>query len=114
MLAVDNNMSTTKEINDDYYKQAISNYTTSILLNPEFSYTYFNRAYVEAINNNITGALNDYTHCLAIDNTFSAAYYNRGLIFIYVQDLTNGCKDMSKAGELGIKEAYRVLYKYCN
>ncbi len=114
MLAVDNSNPSSGVVNDDYYKQSIANYTTSILLNPGFSYAYFNRAYTEGLINDIPGALNDYSRCLAVDNNFSAAYYNRGLIFIYLKDYKNGCNDISKAGELGIKEAYRVLYKYCD
>jgi len=41
------------------------------------------------------------------------AYYNRGLTLIYLQDNEKGCLDMSKAGELGMQEAYPVIKKYC-
>jgi len=36
------------------------------------------------------------------------------LIYIYLNDLKNGCKDISKAGELGINDAYVVFHKYCD
>jgi hypothetical protein len=42
------------------------------------------------------------------------AYYNRGLVHIYLQDREKGCLDMSKAGELGITDAYSVIKKYCS
>lgn len=114
LLATDKPNQSAKNINDDYFEKAILSYTISTLLNPKFSYAYFNKAFAEGMINNISGALSDYSECLAIDNNFAEAYYNRGLILIYLKDFKNGCNDISKAGELGIKEAYRVLYKYCN
>ena len=33
---------------------------------------------------------------------------------IYLSDRDNGCYYVSKAGELGIEEAYSVLKRYCN
>lgn len=114
LLTADRPNSTDKNKNNDYYEKAIQSYMISTLLNPGFSYAFFNKAYTEGMINNISGALNDYSACLRIDNNFAEAYYNRGLILIYLKDSKNGCNNISKAGELGIKEAYRVLYKYCN
>jgi hypothetical protein len=41
------------------------------------------------------------------------AYYNRALTLLYVKENNLACKDLSKAGELGIKEAYNVIKRYC-
>ena len=41
------------------------------------------------------------------------AYYNRGLVLIFLKDREKGCIDLSRAGELGVAEAYRVISKYC-
>ncbi len=41
------------------------------------------------------------------------AYFNRGLVLIYLKDKEKGCIDLSRAGELGIAEAYGVIKKYC-
>ena len=41
------------------------------------------------------------------------AYYNRGLVQIYLKDKEKGCIDLSRAGELGVAESYRVISKYC-
>ena len=41
------------------------------------------------------------------------AYYNRGLVLIYLKDKEKGCIDLSRAGELGVSEAYSVINKYC-
>ncbi len=36
------------------------------------------------------------------------AYYNRGLVLIYLKDKEKGCIDLSRAGELGVGDAYSV------
>ena len=41
------------------------------------------------------------------------AYFNRGLVLIYLKDKEKGCIDLSKAGELGVADAYGVISKYC-
>jgi hypothetical protein len=41
------------------------------------------------------------------------AYYNRGLVLIYLKDKEKGCIDLSRAGELGVADAYSVISKYC-
>ena len=58
-------------------------------------------------------AIVQYTKALEVFPNLSEAYYNRGLVLIYLKDKEKGCIDMSKAGELGIPEAYSVINKYC-
>jgi hypothetical protein len=41
------------------------------------------------------------------------AYFNRGLVLIYLKDREKGCIDLSRAGELGVQDAYGVIKKYC-
>ncbi len=41
------------------------------------------------------------------------AYYNRALTLLYLNENKLACKDLSKAGELGITEAYNVIKRYC-
>jgi hypothetical protein len=41
------------------------------------------------------------------------AYFNRGLVLIYLKDKEKGCIDLSRAGELGVQDAYSVIKKYC-
>jgi len=57
-------------------------------------------------------AIEDYTRAIELNPSFGEAYYNRGLIQIYLKDTRKGCLDMSKAGELGIQQAYKVLKIY--
>ena len=43
----------------------------------------------------------------------SNSYFLRGKSYIKLNQKENGCKDLSKAGELGQKDAYTEISKYC-
>lgn len=40
-------------------------------------------------------------------------YYYRGIAKLNSNQIDSGCLDLSKAGELGYKEAYVLIKKYC-
>ncbi|MEG2614375.1 MAG: tetratricopeptide repeat protein, partial [Alistipes sp.] len=94
------------------YDEAIADLNSAIKLFPDFAYNYYNRANLQALSGNLPEAYDDYTKAIALDTTFAEAYYNRGLVQIFMKDTHKGCLDLSKAGELGIKHAYKVLKQY--
>ena len=99
--------------NNDNYNNAINEFTNSIVKNGKFSFAYYNRAYAKCQINDISGAIIDYNSCIFFDNANGDAHYNRGLLYILTGDIANACTDFSKAGELGVSEAYSLMYKYC-
>jgi hypothetical protein len=48
------------------------------------------------------------------DPNLADAYYNKGLLLILIHQNETACISLSKAGELGILEAYPVIKKYCD
>ncbi len=96
------------------YDQAIADLTKSIKLYPGFAYSYYNRANLLALSGKLPEAFDDYTKAIELNPHFAEAYYNRGLIQIYMKDTRKGCLDISKAGELGIDDAYEILKIYMN
>ncbi len=94
------------------YDEAIADLTKAIKLYSGFSYAYYNRANLLALSGKLPEAYDDYTKAIELNPNFAEAYYNRGLIQIYMKDTRKGCLDISKAGELGIEEAYEVLKVY--
>lgn len=58
-------------------------------------------------------AISEYTKAIIINDKFSAAYYNRGLVEAFVGQKEKGCADLRKAEELGEKDAYSMIQKYC-
>ena len=41
------------------------------------------------------------------------AWFNRALTLIYLNNASQACLDLSKAGEQGLPEAYKVIGRYC-
>lgn len=96
------------------YDEAIADLTKSIKLYPTFAYSYYNRANLLALSGKLPEAFDDYSKAIELNPNFAEAYYNRGLIQIYMKDTRKGCLDISKAGELGIDDAYDLLKIYMN
>lgn len=96
------------------YDEAIADLTRAAELAPDFAYIYFNRANLHAYAGNMPAAYEDYTRAIELAPYLADAYFNRGLVQIYMKDTQKGAIDLSKAGELGIKEAYELLKRYQN
>ncbi len=96
------------------YDDVIADLDAAIELNPQLGIAYYNRGNVKCMSKDFTGAIDDYSKSISVGPELPQAYYNRGLTLIYLKDKEKGCYDISKAGELGIDDAYAVLKKYCH
>lgn len=94
------------------YDEAIADLNKAAKLMPDVAYIYYNRANLQAISGRLPEAYDDYSRAIELNPDFAEAYYNRGLVQIYMKDTRKGCLDVSKAGELGIAQAYEVLNLY--
>lgn len=94
------------------YDAAIADLDRAISLAPDFAHLYYNRGNLRCLSGNMAGAIEDYTRAIELYPALAEAYYNRGLVQLYLKDTRKGCLDISKAGELGIEQAYAVLKKY--
>ena len=87
----------------------IRDYDTVIQLNPDFVFAYFNRANIRCLQRDYRTALLDYSEAIKRNPDFAEAYFNRGLTRLYIGDTDSGIEDLSKAGELGIVNAYSII-----
>lgn len=94
------------------YDEAISDLNKAAKLLPDFAYIYYNRANLHTKSGRLPEAYDDYTRAIELHPNFAEAYFNRGLVQIYMKDTRKGLLDLSKAGELGINEAYLLLKVY--
>ena len=94
------------------YDEAVADLNKAVKLFPDFAHAYYNRANLQALSGNLPEAFEDYTRAIERNPWFAEAYYNRGIVQIFMKDTRKGCLDLSKAGELGIAEAYEVLKRY--
>ncbi len=58
--------------------------------------------------------INDMSRAISIDKEAGNSYYFRGLARIKLGLKNEGCKDLTKAGEQGISEAYTAISENCN
>jgi tetratricopeptide (TPR) repeat protein len=94
------------------YVKAISYYTISININPDFSDSYFNRSIAKAKLGDYRGAIMDLNKDIELAPSASS-YLNRGQYKIIIGYNEEGCLDLSKAGELGEMKAYEMIQEYC-
>lgn len=95
------------------YTEAIEDTRRAAQLMPELPHVYYNLGNMLCLSGDLPGAFEQYTKAIERFPYFAEAYYNRGLVQIFMQDTQKGCLDLSKAGELGLAEAYEVLKRYC-
>lgn len=91
------------------YEMILRNYNKVIELNPEFPYSYYNRAGIKYAQKDFRGAILDYNEAIRQNPSFSEAYYNRALARFQIGDKEKGLEDMRKAGEGGIMSAYGII-----
>jgi tetratricopeptide (TPR) repeat protein len=98
----------------ELYSDVLTDYSVVLYMNPEFIFGYYNRGNIYCKSEKYYQAIEEYNKAIEIEPEFAEAYYNRGLVKVLLDDVVEGSKDLSRAGELGIPEAYNVLKRYCN
>ncbi len=90
----------------------VGNLSDAIKLVPKNPYLYYNRGNYYAQRNDYQSAIEDYNRSIELEKNLAEAWYNRGIAKIFAKDTIQGISDLSKAGELGIYQAYSVIKKY--
>ena len=95
------------------YSDAIADIEEALRILPDIPYLYFNLGNLHCLSSDMVSSLRDYDNAIKLYPDMGDAYFNRGLVLIFLKDKEKGCIDLSRAGELGIKDAYGVIGKYC-
>ena len=90
----------------------LRDYDQVVKLLPDFAFAYFNKANILCTQRDWEAALRHYDKAIELDADFSEAYFNRGLTYIYTDRVEEGMADLSKAGELGIYQAYNLITRF--
>ena len=100
------------EIQENYkvdYDMILADLNRTIELAPDFSFAYYNKGNVLYSLRNYHESLSAFDKAISIDPDFAEAYFNRGITNIRLNDALNANLNLSKAGELGIYQAYSIL-----
>jgi tetratricopeptide (TPR) repeat protein len=92
---------------------AISDLQKVIALDPEMTFAHFNLGCIFSAIERYEDAERSFTKAIICKDDFTEAYYNRGLLRLLLGETREGCEDMSRAGELGMNDAYNVIKRYC-
>ena len=95
------------------YAEAIEDMRRAIEIAEDIPYLYFNLGNLCCLSSQLVDSIDNYDKALALYPYMGDAYFNRGLVLIYLKDKEKGCIDLSRAGELGVSDAYGVISKYC-
>ena len=103
-----------EHVSTDYdYSEAIADAKAAIEILDNIPYLYFNLGNLCCLSSEHLASIENYTMAISLFPYMGDAYFNRGLVLIYLKDKEKGCIDLSRAGELGVAEAYAVIKKYC-
>lgn len=103
-----------EHVSTDYdYSEAIADAKAAIEILDNIPYLYFNLGNLCCLSSEHLASIENYTKAISLFPYMGDAYFNRGLVLIYLKDKEKGCIDLSRAGELGVAEAYAVIKKYC-
>lgn len=111
-------MRSTGELYDEKYdgkldfEMLLRDYDHVIRLQPDFSFAYYNKANILCTQKDFKDAIRYYTMAIEHDRDFAEAWFNRALTRIYIDDTEAGLNDLSKAGELGIYQAYNLITRF--
>lgn len=101
---------TTQEKPD--YQQSLTTITNVLVKNRRNPYVWYNTGNIHMQMQEFEKAIDDYTKAIQYEPNLGEAYYNRALTLLYLNKKSQAIKDLSKAGELGIPEAYVVMKRF--
>ena len=95
------------------YSDALSDMEAAVALSPDIAWMNFNLGNLYCLQSQPVKAIEQYDKAISEYPSMGDAYFNRGLVLIFLRDKEKGCIDLSRAGELGVKDAYSVIGRYC-
>ena len=107
-----NTESFTKPQEKPDYQQSLITITDVLNKNRRNPYVWYNLGNIHLQMQEFEKAIEDYTKAIQFEKNLAEAYYNRALTLLYLNNKAQAIKDLSKAGELGIQEAYVVMKRF--
>lgn len=103
-----------EQVSREYdYSEALADMEEAAKLMPQLPYIQFNLGNLYSLSSRFVEAIDSYDKAITLYPWMGNAYFNRGLVLIYLKDKEKGCIDLSRAGELGVQDAYEVIGRYC-
>ena len=93
---------------------AILDFDMAVSLDPAKPAYYYYRGLAHHWLKHYSDAIENYDMAVKLNPDKMHYYLNRGYVKFLSDDIDDACYDFSKAGELGLFEAYELIKEYCN
>lgn len=94
------------------YSESATTLEMALLKNKRNPYLWYDLGNIHLQMKDYPRAIDDYSMAIKYDSNLAEAYYNRALTLLFLRKNDMAKRDLSKAGELGIKEAYVVMKRF--
>lgn len=91
------------------YRAAIADLDAALSVDPQLAFAWYNKGCIFYALRDYTDALECYNEAIRINPDFGNAWYNRALTYMHLGNKEQAAAGLSKAGELGVPEAYNAL-----
>lgn len=102
----------TKTFERPDYQQSLNTLSGLLDKNKKNPFLWYNIGNIHLQMQEFNKAIDDYTNAINLEPHLAEAYYNRALTLLYLNEKELAMRDLSKAGELGINEAYVVIKRF--
>lgn len=89
--------------------RAVSDMETACKLAPRNAYLFYNLGNLYVARKRYADAVKQYDRAIELNSSIAEAFFNRGLALSELGDKAGASVSLSKAGELGLYDAYSVL-----
>ncbi|WP_373515426.1 tetratricopeptide repeat protein [Persicitalea sp.] len=96
----------------DFFKEAITCHM-KILKIRELSLDYNSIGMIYYKMKEYKNALQYFDDAIRLDSDDHRFFYNKGIVLIKIGETVNGCKALSRSGELGSSVAYEAIREHC-
>ena len=77
------------------------------------SKVYYNRGNAKRMLQDYKSAVLDYSEAIIYEPNYQEAYMNRAAANLYLNNLSEACKDWKIAESLGSEKAKQIIQQYC-
>jgi tetratricopeptide (TPR) repeat protein len=95
------------------YDQSILSFKVLEKNLPDLAVIPYNIGNTYLLTEELDLAIEEFSKAIKLEPRFSEAWFNRGMVKLIKGDKQGGCFDISKAGELGLNQAYSIIQRFC-
>lgn len=108
--AMVNDFNASQGLNDNLKAAGtLADFDLAVRRAPRNAYLYYDRGNLYARREDYNKAIDNYTQAIQLDGSLAEAWYNRGIAQAKSNNKKEAISDLSRAGELGLYDAYAVI-----